>query len=105
MEAEVGCMVVILALLCMAIGVFLLIKVRQNNKKAIILRMNSRYPNMNEFVVAIKYELERQGKEVEYAGKGNFIIDGKHYRIMSSKKINTDDENTRLTILKYLKSS
>ena len=104
MGAEEGCMMYILALLSIIIGIYL-IKVRQNNKKAIILRMNNRYPNMNEFIVAVKYELERQGKDVEYSGKGKFIIDGKNYRIVPQKKIITDSENMQLTILKYSKTS
>ena len=98
-------MVYILALLCMMISTYLFIEVRQNNKKAIILRINNRYSNMNEFIVAVKYELERQGKDVEYSGKGKFIIDGKNYRIVPQKKIITDSENMQLTILKYSKSS
>ena len=105
MGAEEGCMVYILALLCMMIGTYLFIEVRQNNKKEIILRINNRYSNMNEFIVAVKYELERQGKDVEYSGKGKFIIDGMNYRIVPQKKIMTDNENMQLTILKYSKSS
>ena len=105
MGAEVSCMVYILALLLFITGILLFIKLRQEDKKSIVLRMNDRYPNMNEYVVAIKYELERQGKDVVYNGKGNFVIDGKYYRIGERKKIITDGESMQLTVLKYLKSS
>ena len=97
-------MVYILALLFIIIGIFWFIK-REDNKKTIILRMNDRYPNMNEFVVAIKYELERQGKDVIYAGKGHSVIDGKSYRIGERKKITTNGESMQLTTLKYLKTN
>ena len=98
-------MVYILALLFSSIGVCLYIKARQSNKKMITLRMKNRYSNMNEFIVAVKYELERQGKNVEYSGKGHFIIDGLNYRIVPQKKIITDGDTMQLTILKYSKSS
>ena len=105
MEAEVVCMVYILTLFIVMIVILLFIKYKQDEKNTIILRMNETYPNANEYVVAIKYELEKQGKYVVYSGNGHFIVDGMNYRIKERKKIITDGISMQLTILKYLKST
>ena len=105
MEVEAFRMVYILALLLVVFSILLFVKVKQDKKNMIILRMNDKYPNLNEFVVAIKYELERQGKEVVYSGKGHFIIDGINYVIKERKKIIADGDSMQLTILKPFKST
>ena len=105
MEAEVVCMVYILTLFIVITVILLFIKYKQDEKNTIILRMNETYPNANEYVVAIKYELEKQGKYVVYSGNGHFIVDGMNYRIKERKKIITDGISMQLTILKYLKST
>ena len=96
-------MVYILTLL-IVISCLLFYVVKRDKRNTIILRMNEKYPNLNEFVVAIKYELERQGKDVVYTGNGHFIIDGINYVIKERKKIITDGDSMQLTILKPLKS-
>ena len=104
MEVEAIRMVYILTLLIIMSCLLFFVIVKRDKKKTIILRMNERYPNLNEFVVAIKYELERQGKDVVYTGNGHFIIDGINYVIKERKKIITDGDSMQLTILKPLKS-
>jgi hypothetical protein len=96
--------VYILAIFFVGLGFLFFIKLVKDKNPVIILRMNERYPNVNEYVVAIKYELEKQGKEVIYSGNGHFVIDGMHYRIVERRKI-TNEESLQLTILKSLKSS
>ena len=98
-------MVYILALFIVIIVFLLLIKYKMDERNTITLRMNETYPNANEYVVAIKYELEKQGKYVVYSGNGHFIVDGMNYKIKERKKIITDGISIQLTILKYLKSS
>lgn len=96
-------MVYILAIFCVGLGVLFFVKFTKDKNPAIILRMNERYPNVNEYVIAIKYELENQGKEVFYSGNGHFVIDGMHYRIKERRKVK-NEESLQLTILKSLKS-
>ena len=103
MEVEAIRMVYILTLL-IVISCLLFYVVKRDKRNTIILRMNEKYPNLNEFVVAIKYELERQGKDVVYTGNGHFIINGINYVIKERKKIITDGDSMQLTILKPLKS-
>lgn len=103
MEVEAIRMVYILTLLIM-MSCLLFYVVKRDKRNTIILMMNEKYPNLNEFVVAIKYELERQGKDVVYTGNGHFIIDGINYVIKERKKIITDGDSMQLTILKPLKS-
>ena len=96
-------MVYILTLVFSVTGFILIFRYIQVEKKKIILRMNDRYPNANEYVVAIKYELEKQGKNVVYSGNGHFIIDGMNYRIRDRKRISADGKPMQLTTLQYLK--
>ena len=103
MEVEAIRMVYILTLIII-MSCLLFYVVKRDKKNTIILMMNEKYPNLNEFVVAIKYELERQGKDVVYTGNGHFIIDGINYVIKERKKIITDGDSMQLTILKPLKS-
>ena len=103
MEVEAIRMVYILTLIII-MSCLLFYVVKRDKRNTIILMMNEKYPNLNEFVVAIKYELERQGKDVVYTGNGHFIIDGINYVIKERKKIITDGDSMQLTILKPLKS-
>ncbi|QFK71092.1 hypothetical protein F7984_07440 [Pradoshia sp. D12] len=54
-------MVYILTLFIVMIAFLLFIKYKRDERNTIILRMNETYPNANEYVVAIKYELENKG--------------------------------------------
>ncbi len=102
MEAEVVCMIYILALFIFLIVFIFFTRYRLNERNTIILRMNETYPNANEYVVAIKYELEKQGKRVVYSGNGHFVVDGLNYKIKERKRIITDGISMQVTILKPL---
>lgn len=104
MEIVVIYVAFILALFFVSFVFLFFVKFKQGQNSTIILRMNERYSNANEYVIAIKYELEKQGKEVLYSGNGLFLIDGMKYKIEERKKV-TNEESLQLTILKALKSS
>lgn len=54
----------------------------------ITLDLDDRFLNLKEYVEAVKEELEKQGKDVEYKGNRLFIVDGKK-RGSSSKLVTT----------------
>lgn len=52
-----------------------------NRKNSITLDLDNRYSHFPEYVKAVQKELEQQGRNVEYLGNGNFLIDGKKYEM------------------------
>ncbi len=52
-------------------------------RRNIVLDLDDRYIEWSDHVEAAKAELQKQGREVTYLGKGEFIIDGKYFMMVN----------------------
>ncbi|MEZ2459009.1 hypothetical protein ACBR55_10560 [Salinicoccus roseus] len=48
-------------------------------KGQIVLDLEERYTDQSKYVEAVKHELVKEGRSVEYQGKGRFLIDDQTY--------------------------
>lgn len=71
-------------------------------KGNITLDLENRYTNLNEYVNAVREELEKKGRVVEYIGNHEFTIDGKHY-ILQERNVPMGGVPLQHTILQRVK--
>ncbi|MDW0110521.1 hypothetical protein [Sporosarcina aquimarina] len=72
----VSFLVTIAILAVVLLGFNILMGYRKGN---ITLDLNERYTNLTKQAEAVKQELKKQGKTVDYEGNGYYIINGKRY--------------------------
>jgi len=68
----------------------------------IVLDLDNRYTNFTEYMQAIERELIEQGKDVQYQGNGEFIINGKKY-VMQERNVPMGGVPLQRTVLKRMK--
>ncbi|WP_051002298.1 hypothetical protein [Virgibacillus halodenitrificans] len=74
---------IIITIIIFAVIYFGFTRLMGYKNKNITLELDERYTNLTDQAEAVKRELEKQGKKVEYIGDGFFLIDGKRYMIHS----------------------
>ncbi|MGG0175523.1 hypothetical protein [Gottfriedia acidiceleris] len=72
----------ILILIFLIAGIFAFNWLMGYRNQNIILDLDERYINLNDYTKAVKVELEGQGKTVDYRGNRLFIINGKQYHLI-----------------------
>ncbi|MGB8001565.1 MAG: hypothetical protein WCF60_15920 [Anaerobacillus sp.] len=68
-------------------------------KNHIQIDLDERYLDFNEYIRAIKKELESQGREVDYLGHRRFMIDNKPYMFIE-RNVSMGGVPLQRTILK-----
>ncbi|AIF42999.1 hypothetical protein [Virgibacillus sp. SK37] len=68
----------------------------------ITLELDDRYTNLTEQAKAVKEELEKEGRKVEYRGDGYFLVDGKNY-VMHGRNVAMGGVPLQRTILEPVK--
>jgi hypothetical protein len=80
-------------------GLFLFNTLMGYKKGNITIDLDERYIDYNEYIQAIKQDLESKGREVKYEGNGKFVIDGKRYLFME-RNVSMGGVPLQRTILK-----
>lgn len=85
------------------IGALLLFNWLMGYRKGHIqIDFEERYFNEKEYIEAIKRELEKQGRNVEYKGNRKFVVDGKVY-LFIERNVSMGGVPMQRTILKPVK--
>lgn len=69
----------------------------------ITLDLDDRYIHLNDYVKAVKEELEKQGKTVDYKGNRLFLIDGRKYHLIE-RNVSMGGVPLQHTILQRVKT-
>ncbi|WP_280770977.1 hypothetical protein [Salipaludibacillus daqingensis] len=72
-----------LTLATFVLSIFLLNLYFGYGKNKISLTLNDHYKNYSDHIKATEKELQNQGRDAEYLGKGRFVVDGEVYLFSS----------------------
>lgn len=92
-------MQIIFSLVMLILGVIGFNRLMGYKRNQIIIDLDERYMDYNEYIKAIQSELVKQGRKVSYNGNRSFIIDGQSY-IFIERNISIGGVPLQRTILK-----